>query len=129
MLRGGLTEGSTTSLLGPPGVGKTSLALKFLEGGLRRGERCLYLGFYEAQRTRAVGAADDEPGGHDGGEDDNAARLGDELARRWIRGIQLRERRVDRPIDVLPLLGEGVVWRLGRGRAPGDRPQGESGGA
>ena len=47
MLGGGLIEGSTTSLLGAPGVGKTSLALKFLEQGLRQGERALYLGFYE----------------------------------------------------------------------------------
>jgi circadian clock protein KaiC len=47
MLGGGLIEGSTTSLLGAPGVGKTSLALKFLEEGLRRGDRALYLGFYE----------------------------------------------------------------------------------
>ena len=39
----------------------------------------------DAQRTLAVGAADDEPGGHDRREDKHAARLGDELARRRIR--------------------------------------------
>ena len=56
MLRGGLIEGSTTSLLGSPGVGKTSLALKFLEEGLQRGERALYLGFYE-QPSRLLAKA------------------------------------------------------------------------
>lgn len=47
MLFGGLVEGSTTTLIGPPGIGKTSLALKFLEAGAKSGERCLYFGFYE----------------------------------------------------------------------------------
>ena len=56
MLHGGLSEGSTTSLLGSPGVGKTSLGLKFLEEGLKRGERALYLGFYE-QPSRLLAKA------------------------------------------------------------------------
>jgi len=47
MLVGGLVAGSTTSLIGAPGVGKTVLALKFLEEGIRCGERALYFGFYE----------------------------------------------------------------------------------
>ena len=56
MLSGGLMEGSTTSLLGSPGVGKTSLALKFLEAGLGHRERALYLGFYE-QPSRLLAKA------------------------------------------------------------------------
>jgi len=56
MLRGGLMDGSATSLLGSPGVGKTSLALKFLEEGLRHGERAMYLGFYE-QPSRLLAKA------------------------------------------------------------------------
>lgn len=47
MVGGGLYAGSTTILAGPPGAGKTLLGLKFLEAGLRRGESCLYFGFYE----------------------------------------------------------------------------------
>jgi len=48
MLDGGLQPASTTSVMGAPGTGKTVLSLKFLEEGLRRGERALYLGFYES---------------------------------------------------------------------------------
>ncbi|HSO00842.1 MAG TPA: ATPase domain-containing protein, partial [Candidatus Nanopelagicales bacterium] len=47
MVGGGVFTGSTTSLVGPPGAGKTLLGLKFLEAGVRRGEACLYFGFYE----------------------------------------------------------------------------------
>ncbi|MBA2403333.1 MAG: serine/threonine protein kinase [Bdellovibrionales bacterium] len=47
MINGGLKVGSTTSLVGPPGSGKTILGLKFLEEGLKRGETCVYFGFYE----------------------------------------------------------------------------------
>jgi circadian clock protein KaiC len=48
MLGGGLPISSTTAFMGPPGVGKTILGLKFLETGLLRGERGLYFGFYES---------------------------------------------------------------------------------
>lgn len=48
MLGGGVVKGSTTTLIGPSGVGKTLLALKFLEAGVERGERCVYFGFYES---------------------------------------------------------------------------------
>ncbi|MFW6092667.1 MAG: RAD55 family ATPase [Pseudomonadota bacterium] len=48
MLNGGFVEGSTTTVLGAPGSGKTLLGLKFLEGGLARGESALYFGFYES---------------------------------------------------------------------------------
>lgn len=47
MINGGLKAGSSTSLVGPPGSGKTILGLKFLEEGLKRGETCIYFGFYE----------------------------------------------------------------------------------
>ncbi len=48
MLIGGVTTGSVTNILGAPGAGKTLLSLKFLEAGLKRGENCLYFGFYES---------------------------------------------------------------------------------
>jgi circadian clock protein KaiC len=47
MFSGGLSRGCPTLVLGPPGSGKTIIALHFLEAGLRAGERCLYLGFQE----------------------------------------------------------------------------------
>lgn len=47
MLRGGLPAGSVTMLLGPTGVGKTTLGLQFLGAGAARGEPGVYFGFYE----------------------------------------------------------------------------------
>ncbi|MCP3136142.1 ATPase domain-containing protein [Pyxidicoccus xibeiensis] len=43
----GLAAGSTTLVLGPPGVGKTLMGSSLLAEGLRQGEPCLYMGFYE----------------------------------------------------------------------------------
>lgn len=43
----GLAAGSTSLVLGPPGVGKTLLGSSFLEEGLKQGENGLYMGFYE----------------------------------------------------------------------------------
>ncbi|MEC5404189.1 ATPase domain-containing protein [Paraburkholderia sp. MPAMCS5] len=54
---GGLSQGSTTTLLGPSGAGKTTLCLQFLAAGVARGERCLYLGFYEGPQ-RLIGKAE-----------------------------------------------------------------------
>jgi len=48
MLGGGVVRGSTTTLIGPSGIGKTLFALKFLEEGIANGERCVYFGFYES---------------------------------------------------------------------------------
>lgn len=60
MVSGGLLMGSTTQLLGPPGCGKSILALSFLNDGVRNGESCLYFGFYESPErllatTRSLG--------------------------------------------------------------------------
>jgi circadian clock protein KaiC len=62
MLHGGLVGGSTTSILGAPGAGKTLLALKFLEQGLSEGQPALYFGFFESPerllaKARGVGVA------------------------------------------------------------------------
>jgi circadian clock protein KaiC len=45
---GGVNKGSTTELLGNPGVGKTIMGLHFIQEGLQRGETCLIAGFYES---------------------------------------------------------------------------------
>ena len=57
---GGVARGSTTELLGNPGIGKTLMGLHFLAEGLRLGEQCLIVGFYEApavlqEKARNVG--------------------------------------------------------------------------
>lgn len=43
----GLAAGSTSLVLGPPGAGKTLMGSSLLAEGLRQGEPCLYMGFYE----------------------------------------------------------------------------------
>jgi circadian clock protein KaiC len=48
LTRGGVAKGSTTALLGNPGVGKTLMGLHFILEGLRSGEQCLIMGFYES---------------------------------------------------------------------------------
>lgn len=48
MFGGGLIEGSSTLLLGPPGSGKTLLSLHFLSAGIAHEQSALYFGFYEA---------------------------------------------------------------------------------
>ncbi len=57
MINGGVKAGSTTSLVGPPGSGKTIIGLKFLEEGLKRGETCIYFGFYEEPNRLVTQAA------------------------------------------------------------------------
>jgi circadian clock protein KaiC len=47
MLNGGLMSGTTTSLLGPAGSGKTTFGAQFLSAGAATGEPGLYYGFYE----------------------------------------------------------------------------------
>ncbi len=60
LTHGGVSRGSTTELLGNPGVGKTLMGLHFMAEGLRRGESCMIVGFYEApavlvEKARSVG--------------------------------------------------------------------------
>lgn len=65
MLHGGLRRHSMTLVIGPPGVGKTQLALEFLANGTASRERCLYFGLFEtpavvADVVRRFGIAPDE---------------------------------------------------------------------
>jgi circadian clock protein KaiC len=55
---GGIPRGDSTLLIGPSGVGKTLLALRFLAAGLERGERCLHVSFQEtADQVREKAAS------------------------------------------------------------------------
>lgn len=47
MLHGGLVPGRPYILSGPPGAGKTTLAVQFLREGLEGGERCLFVALEE----------------------------------------------------------------------------------
>ncbi len=47
MLKGGFPQGHVVLVLGPPGAGKTSLGLQFLNEGLLHDERVLYLSLEE----------------------------------------------------------------------------------
>ncbi|MES2349583.1 MAG: ATPase domain-containing protein, partial [Pseudomonadota bacterium] len=57
LTHGGVARGSTTALLGNPGVGKTLMGLHFIYDGLRRGEHCLITGFYESPQRLIEKAA------------------------------------------------------------------------
>ena len=57
LTHGGVARGSTTALLGNPGVGKTLMGLHFIHDGLRRGEHCLITGFYESPQRLIEKAA------------------------------------------------------------------------
>ena len=60
MLGGGLVPGTSTLLLGPSGVGKTTTAVRFTHAALQRGQRATYYLFDEGMgtflaRSRALG--------------------------------------------------------------------------
>ncbi|HEV2593401.1 MAG TPA: ATPase domain-containing protein, partial [Gaiellaceae bacterium] len=46
---GGIPRGDATLLVGPSGVGKTLLALRFIAAGIEQGERCLHISFQESE--------------------------------------------------------------------------------
>lgn len=82
MLGGGVMRGSTTTIIGPSGVGKTLLALKFLQAGVVRGERCVYFGLYESP-DRLVAKAQSV------GIDLTAAVNDGRLAIQWHSAVEL----------------------------------------
>ena len=57
LLAGGLTQRTTTIVVGSPGIGKTMLSLQFVAAGLARGEPALYVGFRESRSQLAAKAA------------------------------------------------------------------------
>ena len=65
LLGGGLMEGTSTLLLGPAGVGKSSTATQFAVAAAERGERAVFFEFEESlhaflQRSRGLGFNVDE---------------------------------------------------------------------
>jgi circadian clock protein KaiC len=61
---GGIPRGDSTLLIGPSGVGKTLMALRFIAAGLEQGERCLHISFQETEeqvREKAAAAGWDWP--------------------------------------------------------------------
>ena len=50
VLMGGFLEGGFYLVQGDPGSGKTTLALQFIQGRLKAGERCLYITLTESRR-------------------------------------------------------------------------------
>lgn len=57
MCDGGLFRDSATVVSGPTGAGKTLLATEFAAGGVKFGERCLFLGFEESREQLFRNAA------------------------------------------------------------------------
>jgi circadian clock protein KaiC len=57
LLGGGIPSGDATLLLGPSGVGKTILALRFLAQGLEQGEPGVYVSFQETEAQLLAKAA------------------------------------------------------------------------
>ncbi|KAA0595352.1 AAA family ATPase [Azospirillum lipoferum] len=51
LMGGGLTQGTTTMLVGPSGVGKSSLALQYVTAAVERGEHAAYFSFDETFKT------------------------------------------------------------------------------
>lgn len=47
LMHGGIPPGSTVLVIGPPGIGKTTLAEQFIADGLIRGQPCLYISIDE----------------------------------------------------------------------------------
>jgi circadian clock protein KaiC len=56
MLSGGVFQGASTILTGASGTGKTILSLQFINEGLKRGEKCLFVGFEESAGQLAQNA-------------------------------------------------------------------------
>lgn len=75
MLQGGVLTATTTLVIGPPGIGKTTVGLQFIAEGAEREERGLIAGFQEAP-DRLVAKADALGLGLGGHVRDGRVRIG-----------------------------------------------------
>ncbi len=57
ILNGGLIPNRLYLLEGTPGAGKTTLSIRFLQEGVSRGEKCLYITLSESREELTAGAA------------------------------------------------------------------------
>ncbi len=116
MLGGGISEGTSTLVLGSSGTGKTILGLHFLAAGLAKREPALYFGFFESP-PRLLRKADElglklsqhvEKGGLEIIWQPTGELIMDALAERLLEGVQ--RRKVKRlVIDGLAGFEESVV--------------------
>jgi KaiC/GvpD/RAD55 family RecA-like ATPase len=51
MLEGGIPAGHIIAILGSPGTGKSTFALRFIYTGLQKGESCIYLSLEESEEN------------------------------------------------------------------------------
>jgi circadian clock protein KaiC len=51
LLEGGLDRGNSTILVGPSGVGKTTVAMQYMQGLMKAGEKTLFVSFDETERN------------------------------------------------------------------------------
>lgn len=51
MLGGGIPSGHIVTVIGPPGTGKSTLALQFIFAGLQNNENCMYMSFEESEEN------------------------------------------------------------------------------
>lgn len=68
LMGGGLTYGTSTMVLGPAGVGKSTLALQYALSLVRSGEKAAYFTFDESEltlRSRMVAHMDEDDGTHE----------------------------------------------------------------
>lgn len=103
LIGGGLNQGTTTLVAGSPGVGKTTLGLRFIAEGAQAGEPGLFCGFMESpaqlrEKARMFGMDLISPeaarvtrlrvlSSHDLEADQIAALLADDVERRGVRRL------------------------------------------
>lgn len=122
MTGGGLPAGDATLVMGPSGVGKTALALHWLQEGLDSGERCMYVTLEETRgellhKARSFGMSFDDA--VESGQLDIIAVPPIELEIDAF-GVELREaiEALDPTRVVVDSLGELIPAARARGRFP-----------